>query len=46
VLPPSWQLLAIVTLGIIWLLLLAFKKTATLFIEVDETGRLHSHVRA
>lgn len=44
---PTWAiiLLTVITLGIIWLFLFAFKKTATLFIEVDEQGRLHSHVR-
>lgn len=43
---PTWAvvLLTIVTLGLIWLVLLAFKKSATMFIEVDEAGHVHTRV--
>ncbi len=43
---PTWLvvLLTIFTLGFIWLFLLFFKKTGTMLIEVDETGRVHTRV--
>ncbi len=43
---PTWAviLLTILTLGIIWLFLFAFRKTATMFIEVDERGRVHTQI--